>query len=86
MKQYRLVYGRMMAEWMLRQQILPMLENSGLINQEPDPNGDKRTKLVFLVGEDNSPNTKDETIQEISIEELIQQAEIAPNQDPQTLL
>lgn len=39
-------YGRVLADWLLRQQIVPMLENSGLIMQEADPN-DKRKILVY---------------------------------------
>ena len=40
------VYGRPMADWQLRQQILPMLETAGLIIQEKDPN-DKRKLLIY---------------------------------------
>lgn len=40
------VYGRMLDQSQLRQQILPMLETAGLIIQEADPN-DKRKVLVF---------------------------------------
>jgi hypothetical protein len=40
------VYGRVLADWLLRQQIIPMLENAGLITQEPDPN-DKRKMLIY---------------------------------------
>lgn len=40
------VYGRVLADWLLRQQIIPMLENAGLIVQEPDPN-DKRKMLIY---------------------------------------
>ena len=40
------VYGRVLADWLLRMQIIPMLENSGLIMQEPD-NNDKRKMLVY---------------------------------------
>lgn len=40
------VYGRVVADWLLRQQIIPMLENAGLITQEPDPN-DKRKMLIY---------------------------------------
>ncbi|OGN26033.1 MAG: hypothetical protein A2925_04875 [Candidatus Yanofskybacteria bacterium RIFCSPLOWO2_01_FULL_44_22] len=40
------VYGRMLDNYQLRQQILPMLETAGLIVQEQDPN-DKRKILVF---------------------------------------
>ena len=40
------VYGRPMADWRLRQEILPMLEASGLIFQEKDPN-DRRKLLVY---------------------------------------
>ncbi len=39
------VYGRMLPDWQLRQQIIPMLEVSGLISQEQDPN-DKRKMLI----------------------------------------
>lgn len=40
------VYGRMLDNNQLRQQILPMLETAGLIVQEQDPN-DKRKMLIF---------------------------------------
>ena len=40
------VYGRMLDNYQLRQQILPMLETAGLIVQEQDPN-DKRKYLIF---------------------------------------
>ncbi len=45
MKHYELL-GRSIADWTLRQQILPMLEASGLIIQEYDY-ADRRKKLVF---------------------------------------
>jgi len=40
------VYGRVLADWLLRQQIIPMLENAGLISQEADTN-DKRKILIY---------------------------------------
>lgn len=40
------VYGRFVADWLLRQQIIPMLETAGLIMQEQDPN-DKRKMLIY---------------------------------------
>jgi len=40
------VHGRVLADWSLRQQIIPMLENSGLIAQEQDAN-DKRKVLIY---------------------------------------
>lgn len=40
------VYGRFLPDWQLRQQILPILEMSGLISQEADPN-DKRKILIY---------------------------------------
>jgi hypothetical protein len=40
------VYGRPVADWQLRQQILPMLETAGLIIQEKDAN-DKRKLLIY---------------------------------------
>ncbi|HUD10125.1 MAG TPA: hypothetical protein VMR28_00450 [Candidatus Saccharimonadales bacterium] len=44
-KHYK-VYGRMMDAISLRQQILPMLNQAGLITEEQDPN-DKRARLVY---------------------------------------
>jgi len=40
------VYGRFIADWQLRQQIIPMLETAGLIMQESDPN-DRRRILIY---------------------------------------
>lgn len=40
------VYGRFIADWQLRQQIIPMLETAGLIMQEQNPN-DKRKMLIY---------------------------------------
>ena len=40
------VYGRMLDNHQLRQQILPMLETAGLIVQEQDPS-DKRKIMIF---------------------------------------
>ncbi len=40
------VYGRVLPDWLLRQQIIPMLENAGLIQQESDPD-DKRKMLIY---------------------------------------
>ncbi len=44
-KHYR-VYGRMLDSLVLRQQILPMLNQAGLISEERDPS-DKRNKLIY---------------------------------------
>ncbi len=40
------IYGRMLDAQQLRQQIIPILETSGLVYQEPDPT-DKRKILIF---------------------------------------
>jgi len=40
------VYGRVLPDWQLRQQIIPMLESAGLIAQEPDLN-DRRKMLIY---------------------------------------
>jgi len=45
-KKHYEVYGRSIADWQLRQQIIPMLETTGLINQEPDPS-DNRKILIY---------------------------------------
>jgi len=44
-KHYK-TYGRFIADWQLRQQIIPMLETAGLITQEADQN-DKRKMLIY---------------------------------------
>ena len=41
------VYGRTLEDFKLRQEIIPMLETAGLINQEADTK-DKRKLLIFL--------------------------------------
>jgi hypothetical protein len=46
LKKHFEVYGRTLSESFLRMEILPPLENSGLIYQEPDPD-DKRRILVY---------------------------------------
>ncbi|MFC1737748.1 toprim domain-containing protein [Planctomycetota bacterium] len=40
------VYGRFIADWQLRQQIIPMLDTAGLIHQDPDPT-DRRRLLIY---------------------------------------
>ena len=45
-KKYYEAYRRPLQVWLLRQQILPMLESAGLISQEKDPN-DARKYLVY---------------------------------------
>ncbi|MBU1165215.1 hypothetical protein KKA15_06700 [Patescibacteria group bacterium] len=45
-KKHFQVYGRYLAGWLLRQQIIPMLETAGLIAQEADPN-DRRKMLIY---------------------------------------
>ncbi|MBI3590519.1 MAG: toprim domain-containing protein [Candidatus Melainabacteria bacterium] len=47
MKQHFDVYKRPLAEYILRQQILPMLESAGLIYQESNPNN-LREMLIYL--------------------------------------
>ena len=42
------VYGRVLNDWFLRQQVLPVLENSGMISQEAD-SGDKRCILIYPI-------------------------------------
>jgi hypothetical protein len=46
---YLQTYKRVLPDWLLRQQIIPMLENAGLIHQEPDPE-DKRKVLIYPTG------------------------------------
>ena len=46
LRKYFEVYGRALPDWLLRQQIIPMLINSGLVFEEADPN-DKRKLLIY---------------------------------------
>ena len=50
LKKHREVYGRILNDWFLRQQILPVLENSGLIIQEPDPSDKRRVLIQPIAG------------------------------------
>jgi len=45
-KKFYSVYGRFLPDWQLRQEILPMLEASGLISLDKDPD-DKRKVLIY---------------------------------------
>ncbi|MCL4390229.1 MAG: toprim domain-containing protein [Patescibacteria group bacterium] len=45
-RKHILVYGRTLADWLLRQHMIPLLESAGLICQEPDPS-DKRKMLIY---------------------------------------
>lgn len=51
------VYGRMIVDWQLRQEILPMLETAGLITQEPDP-VDRRRTLIYPTTPLTIPDTQ----------------------------
>lgn len=46
LKKHYEVFGRYIALWQLRQEIIPMLETAGLITQEPDQNN-KRVYLIY---------------------------------------
>lgn len=46
LKKHYEVHGRPLQDWTLRQEIIPMLENAGLIYQEEDKD-DKRKKLIY---------------------------------------
>ncbi len=47
MRKHLQVYGKGLPDWLLRQQIIPMLESAGFITQEPDPK-DKRKMLIHV--------------------------------------
>ena len=50
---HREVTGRLLNPEELRLKMLPMLETSGLITQEMDPDKDKRQRFVYLVSPEN---------------------------------
>ena len=88
MKKHIEVYGRPIKDAFLRQQVLVALDNAGLIYEEGDPK-DQRRQLIFLANmtpEKTKVSDEDRNQEAVSFDELIQQAEITPDQSPQTLL
>jgi len=57
LKKHYDVYGRMLQDWQMRQQIIPMLETAGLISQDVDPD-DKRQILITPVDHPPIPSEK----------------------------
>ena len=57
LKKHYQVYARMIPDWQLRQQIIPMLETAGLITQEPDPD-DKRKILISPTSDNDNSSQK----------------------------
>ena len=70
-KEHFRVYGRVLADWYLRQQIIPMLENSGLIIQEPDQM-DKRKMLICPAIQDEQNNSESDGGVKKYIEEMFE--------------
>lgn len=62
-KKHFQVYGRMVEDFRLRQQILPMLETAGLITQEQDPDN-KRRMLIYPTTELTVSESKDDIVSE----------------------
>jgi len=50
MKKHLEVYGKIITDVFLRQQVLPVLENAGLITQEKDPLDKRRVLICPLIG------------------------------------
>lgn len=67
-KHYK-VYGRFIADWQLRQQIIPMLETAGLIIQESNPN-DKRQMLIYPTTPLTIPKEQDNSEPQGGVKEL----------------
>jgi len=59
--QYHETYGRALADERLRRDILPALESSGLIGQEPDPHDKRKMRVVSpdLPPISNEPDTEE---------------------------
>lgn len=49
LKRHNEVYGRMIAPWLLRQEVLPLLETAGLIELEKDPNDRRKVLIIPLL-------------------------------------
>lgn len=77
MQRHLKTYGRPIKETFLRQQVLPALENAGLISQSSDPDKkDGRVKYIYLDKEvENQPaGIEEPSILEASFDDLIAQA------------
>lgn len=68
-KEHFRVHGRVLMDWHLRQQIIPMLENSGLIIQEADVN-DRRKMLICPATEEEQKNSESDGGVEDMIKEV----------------
>jgi len=55
MRKHFEVFGRSIPEYLLKQEVIPALESSGLIYQEPDEN-DRRRMLIFCTDNTHSPD------------------------------
>jgi len=65
---YSQVYGRPLADWTLKKDLIPSWEMNGLIKQEQDPN-DRRLRLIYPTTESHisdEKNTMDGTVGEKS--------------------
>ncbi len=58
MRKHFEVFGRIIPEYLLKQEVIPALESSGLIYQEPDPD-DRRRVLIFCTDQHPLYNTSD---------------------------
>lgn len=81
MQKHYEVYGRFLPTWQLKDQIIPLLEASGLITQEQDPT-DKRKTLIYptiLLSISQTPNNKELSggVEAKSIEELSSNDQLA---------
>jgi hypothetical protein len=72
LNKYFQVYGRPLADWLLRQQIIPMLETSGLITQEADLN-DKRKMLIYPTNPMILPSNKNNSESDGGVEKNIEE-------------
>lgn len=62
LKKYYEVHGRLLNQTQFIKEILPALENSGLIYQEPDPN-DKRRMLIYCTTPPSNPIYPDKSME-----------------------
>jgi len=73
LKKHFEIYGRHIADWQLRQEIVPMMKTSGLISEEQDPI-DKRKLLIYPLVQLTTNNDKNIVSSGGEGEELLNQA------------
>lgn len=67
LKKSQAIYGRSTDDWQFRHDIIPALENGGLITEEPDI--DNRTRIMYYPQTLNN-ESQDNSVQEVGVDDI----------------